>query len=509
MTAVTASFEENGNNKIGTRRWLLLGIAFLTSTLYAMTLLVVSVILPQIQGSLSATPDQIAWTVTFNILATAIVTPISGWLAGRFGARNVLLFCMGGFGISSLACGLATSLEMLVVFRILQGGLGAPLVPLPQAVVLAAFPRSQHAMATSIYGMGVVLGPVLGPVYGGYLAELHGWRSAFFMIAPMAMAIFIGIYLLIPKDTNRISTRFTWFGFLALATALTCLQLILDRGQRLDWLDSNEIVIEIVIGLLAFGIFIAHNLLVRTPLLDFRHLQNWNYVLGLLIVTVYGMLNFTPMVMLPPMLKDLGGYPEMIIGTLVSFRGVGAVIGFFIAGWMGRVDPRITISFGYILWAWTGWIMWGFNADVAALDVLIVSTVQGICVGIIWVPLTVSTFSRIDPQHFSETSAIYHLLRNLGSSIFISLSVTTVIRTQTTNYSHLREFITPFNESFLSFSALTGIDIERTSDLARLNSIITDQAQLVGFLNSFGLYTAACLIVIPLIWLIKPTTETN
>tara|TARA_B100000676_G_C17601764_1_gene592319 strand:- start:152 stop:613 length:462 start_codon:yes stop_codon:yes gene_type:complete len=153
--------------------------------------------------------------------------------------------------------------------------------------------------------------------------------------------------------------------------------------------------------------------------------------------------------------------------------------------------------------------MWGFNADVAALDVLIVSTVQGICVGIIWVPLTVSTFSRIDPQHFSETSAIYHLLRNLGSSIFISLSVTTVIRTQTTTYSHLREFITPFNESFLSFSALTGIDIERTSDLARLNSIITDQAQLVGFLNSFGLYTAACLIVIPLIWLIKPTTETN
>ena len=504
MTAATASSATPAREPIGTRRWLLLGIAFLTSTLYAMTLLVVGVILPQIQGSLSATPDQIAWTMTFNILATAIVTPISGWLAGRFGARNVMMFCMAGFGVSSLACGFATSLEMLVFFRILQGGLGAPLVPLPQAVVLAAFPKSQHAVATSIYGMGVVLGPVLGPVYGGYLAELYGWRSAFFMITPMAVAILIGIYFLIPRDKERLTTRFTWFGFMALSTALTCLQLVLDRGQRLDWLDSPEIVAEIVIGLLALGTFIAHNMLARTPLLDFRHLRNWNYVLGLLIVTVYGMLNFTPMVMLPPMLKDLGGYPETIIGTLVSFRGVGAVIGFFLAGWMGKIDPRITISFGYVLWAWTGWVMWGFNADVSALDVLIVSTVQGICVGIIWVPLTVSTFSRIEPHHFSETSAIYHLLRNIGSSIFISLSVTTVIRTQTMNYGHLREFITPFNEAFLNFSTITGVQLDRAEDLARLNAMVTDQAQLVGFLNSFGLYTAMCLVVVPLIWLIRP-----
>ena len=509
MTNLTAASKINETRPIGASRWALLFIAFVTSTVYAMTLLVVSVILPQIQGSLSATPDQIAWTMTFNILATAIMTPISGWLANRFGARNLMMFCMAGFGLSSLACGLATSLEALIIFRILQGGLGAPLVPIPQAVVLAAFPRSQHAMATSIYGMGVVIGPILGPVYGGYLAELYGWRSAFFMIAPIAAAILVGIYFLIPKDTKRITAKFTWFGFLALSTGLTCLQLILDRGQRLDWLDSFEINTEIIIGLIAIGIFFAHSKLSQTPLLDLRHLKNWNYILGLLIVTIYGMLNFTPMVMLPPMLKNLGGYPETIIGTLVSFRGVGAVLGFLIAGWMGKLDPRITLTLGHIIQAWTGWVMWNFNADVAAVDILLVSTIQGICVGIIWVPLTVSTFSRIDPHDFSETSAIYHLLRNIGSSIFISISVTTVIRSQTINYAQLGEFITPLNEAFVKFSTITGINITRDTDVAQLSAMVNEQAQLIGFLNSFGLYTATCLVALPLVLLIRPAKQLN
>jgi len=505
MTSQVASPPEAADGAaIGGRRWALLGIAFATSTLYAMTLLVVSVILPQIQGSLSATPDQISWTMTYNILATAIVTPISGWLASRFGSRNVMLFCMAGFGIVSLLCGFATSLESLVFFRILQGALGAPLVPLPQATVLSAFPKSQHPLATSIFGMGVVTGPILGPIYGGYLAEVYDWRWAFFMIAPMAGVVFIGLWALLPKDTVKQPTRFAWFGFMALSTALTCLQLILDRGQRLDWLDSIEITTEIVIGLLALGIFIAHNMLVRTPLLNFRHLTNWNYTLGLIIVTVYGMLNFTPMVMLPPMLKELGGYPESIIGTLISGRGVGAIFGFFVAGWIARYDPRIGITLGYLLQAWSGYLMWGFTADVAPYEVMITSVIQGICVGIIWVPLTVSTFSRVDSQHLGETSAVYHLLRNLGSSIFISLSVTTVIRTQTMNYSHLREFITPFNEAFLKFSSLTGIELDRAQDLAQLNAMVTDQAQMVGFLNAFGLYTVVCLAILPIVWMIKP-----
>ena len=507
MKKLISAADIDETKPIGTQRWALLFIAFTTSTIYAMTLLIVSVILPQIQGSLSATPDQISWTMTFNILATAIVTPISGWLANRFGARNLMIFCMGGFAVSSLGCGLATSLEMLIVFRILQGGLGAPLVPIPQAVVLAAFPKSQHALATSIYGMGVVIGPILGPIYGGYLAELYGWRSAFLMLAPVSITILVGIYFLIPGEANRPIAKFSWFGFFALSIGLISFQLILDRGQRLDWLNSHEINTEIIISLIAIGIFFAHSKLSRTPLLNFRHLQNWNYLLGLLIVTIYGMLNFTPMVMLPTMLKNLGGYPETIIGTLVSFRGVGAVLGFLIAGWMRKLDPRITLTFGHIIQAWTGWIMWNFNADVAASDILLISTIQGICVGIIWVPLTVVTFSRIAPNDFAETSAVYHLLRNIGSSIFISLSVTTVIRSTTISYAQLGEFISPLNEIFIKYSTIAGIDITKKTDVAQLSAMLNKQAELIGFLNSFGLYTAVCLLALPLVWMIRTDRE--
>lgn len=199
----------------------------------------------------------------------------------------------------------------------------------------------------------------------------------------------------------------------------------------------------------------------------------------------------------------LASFSSLIL-AIIRLTGAGAVIGFFLAGWMGAIDPRATMSLGYVLWAWTGWVMWGFNAEAAALDVLIVSIVQGVCVGIIWAPMTVSAFSRVEPHHFSETSAIYHLLRNIGSSVFISLSVTTVIRTQTMNYGHLREFITPFNEAFLNFSTVTGVRLDRTEDMARLNEMATDQAQLAGFLNSFGLYTAVCLAALPLIWMIRP-----
>jgi len=492
----------------GARRWWLLGVIVGTATLYSMTLLVVSVVLPQVQGTLSASPDQISWAMTYNILATAVVTPVSGWLAGRFGWRRVMLTCLAGFGISSVLCGFATSLEALVLFRILQGGLDAPLVPLTQTVTLSVFPRHQHRLATSLFGMGVVIGPIIGPIYGGYLSEIYNWRWAFFMIGPVALMAWFGLWALLPDRGRDQPVRFTWFGFLALAAALACLQLILDRGQRLDWLDSQEIVTEMVIGLLALGIFVAHSLLARTPLLDFRHLANRNYTLGLIIVLTFGMLNFTPMVMLPPMLKELGGYPDTIIGVLIAGRGMGAICGFFSSNWIGRLDPRIGVSAGFLLQAWAGWIMWGFNADVAAFDVMTTSLMQGFSIGLIWVPLTVSTFARVDTAHMAETSAVYHLLRNVGSSIFISLSVTTVIRTQTMNYGHLREFITPFNESFLGFSAVTGLDLDKLADLARLDAILTDQAQMIGFLNAFGLYTMVSLAVLPLVLLIRPPKKT-
>jgi DHA2 family multidrug resistance protein len=486
------------------RRWLLLGIVVTTQTLYSMTILVVSVVLPQMQGSLSATPDQISWAMTANILATAVVTPLSGWLSGRFGWRNIMLVSLAGFTIATVLCGQASSLESLVVYRALQGGSGAPMTPLAQAIILSTFPKREHELATSLFGMGVVIGPILGPIYGGYLSEIYDWRWAFYMIVPLAMAGWIGLWAILHDGGRQERIQFAWTGFLSLAVALACLQLILDRGQRQDWFYSNEITTETVIGVFAFAVYISHSLLARTPLLNLRFLLNRNYWLGLIIVTVYGMLNFTPMVMLPPLLKNLGGYPDSVIGILLAGRGAGGVVGFFLANWIARVDHRVGMSLGFLLQAWSGWVMTTFSMDVSMFDVMTASVAQGLAVGFIWVPLTVSTFANIETKHMAETSTMFHMLRNIGSSIFISLSVMTVVRTSASNFARLSEFVSPFNEALRDFGVSSLQSYASLAELARLNAELVDQAQLIGFLNAFGLYTMMCLLVLPAILLVKP-----
>lgn len=500
MTTAVSNMDTTADH----RRWWLLSAVVVMATLYSMTILIVSVILPQMQGSLSASPDQISWTMTFNILATAVVTPMTGWLTGRWGWRLVILTCLVGFTLATLFCGLSQNLEQLVFFRILQGGLGAPLIPLAQTVVLSSFPKHQHGVVTSIFGMGVVVGPIIGPVLGGFLSELYNWRFAFFMIVPLGVAATGMLWALLPDRGREERVGFAWTGFLGLATALACLQLILDRGQRADWFESTEILTETAIGISAFGVYILHSLLSRAPLLNLGLLVNRNYALGLIIVTVYGMLNFTPMVLLPVMLQDLGGYPESIIGLLIAGRGVGAVFGFFFANWVNRVDPRVGIAIGFLMQAWSGWHMMNFTMGVSMLDVMLASFVQGLAVGLIWVPLTVSTFARIPNNYMAETSAVYHLLRNVGSTIFISLSVTTVIRVSTRERAQLSEFINPYSDALQSFGSSATYDLSNMLDLARLSAELTDQAQMIGFLNAFGLYTFMSVVVLVPVVFIQP-----
>ena len=468
-----------------------------------MAILIVSVVLPQMQGSLSATPDQIAWVMTFNLLATAVVTPMSGWLTALFGWRRVMLYAMAGFTLATAACGFADSLGALVFYRILQGGFGAPLIPLGQAVMLSAFPRHQHSLVTSIFGMAVVVGPIIGPVFGGYLAELYDWRWAFYMMVPFSLVGFAGLWFFLHDGGKQEGVRLDWTGFLSLSICISCLQLVLDRGHRLDWFTSAEIVLEAALGLLAFYIFLPHSLTARKPFLDLRLLKDRNYALGLVIVTVYGMLNFTPMVILPAMLKDLSGYPESIIGTLLGFRGVGAVLGFFASMWMGKLDPRVGISVGFLLQTVSGWDMMGFTPDTAVSRVAINSVLQGLSVGLVWVPLTTATFSTLPREVFPESSAVYHLLRNVGSSIFISLSVLTAARMSQISYAGLTEFISPFNEVLRQPEYISSIDLGSVTSLLGLSGELGRQADMIGFIHAFGLYTCATVAVLPLVFFVR------
>jgi DHA2 family multidrug resistance protein len=484
------------------RRVMIMIAVVLGTTLYSTTLLVASAMLPQMQGSMAATADEIAWATTFNILATAIVTPMTGWLVGRFGRRRVMLYGVGGFTIVTYMCAQAQSLQMLVLWRILQGGIGAPMTPLSNATVLDCFPRRNAGLVSSLFGMSaVVLGPVIGPTVGGYLADAYSWRYAFYMIVPAGLAAWVALYFVMPKDTPGANARLDWTGFGSLSVAIGALQLVLSRGQKVDWFDSTEIIVESMIAVLAFYIFIAHSLTANRPFLNMRLLLDRNYALGLLLVFIYGMLNFTPLVLLPGLLKPYAGFPDNTIGMIIGFRGIGGTIGFFSAMFIGRLDPRIGMTMGFGLLALPGiWLM-EIDLNVTVHELLLNSFVQGLATGVVWVPLSVMTFSTLEQRFMAEGMAVFHLLRNLGSSLFISLAFAQVVRSTGANYSRLTEMVTPYNRVFEMPWAMGAWTVDTVSGLARLAKEVNRQAALIGYLNAFSVYTITALSAILIVWL--------
>jgi DHA2 family multidrug resistance protein len=485
------------------RRYLILATVVLGSMLYSTALLTTSTILPQMQGALSATQDEIAWVMTFNILATAVATPTTGWLVTRFGSKNVMVWGIFLFTTATLMCGLSQSLEALVFWRIIQGGTGAPVVPLSQTILFDTFPRRQHNMMLSLFGMTIGVGPVLGPMLGGYLADAYSWRWAFHMIVPVGFVAFVGLRLALPADTQARKIELDWTGFLALAVAMSAVQLVLARGVRLDWFESTEIIIECIIAAIAFYVFLVHCLTAKNPFLNLRLLRNRNYALGLMLVTIYGMLNFTPMVLLPPLLTGTAGYTDSLVGYVVGARGIGGCIGFLVAGFAGRLDGRVSMIVGFGLLLVAGvWLM-HIDLNVSYMDLAANAGLQGLAIGLIWVPLTTATFSTLPSSQIAEGTAVYHLLRNLGSSFFISVCVAEIVRSTGMNYAHLAELLTPFNK-ILEMRTVTGQwDVDSVHGLARLSKEITRQATLIAYLNAFGLFTTACALTLPLILLMR------
>ena len=484
-------------------QWMILGTLTLTSTLYAMSITIANIALPQLQGALGATQDQIAWTVTFNIVGTAIVTPMTGWLTLRFGQRRLMLGTIFGFAISSILCGQATTLVELVSYRIFQGAFGGPLVPLSQAIILGVFPRRLHSFSTAVWGMGVVCGPIIGPTVGGYISEAYSWRWIFYIIAPFSLLAFIGSWLYVRNTVHDKLSKLDWTGFISLSIAVTALQLMLDRGNRLDWFDSNEIVVETAVAIICFYIFTAHILTSRNPYLNPWLLKDRNYFLGFVLVFIYGMLNFTPIVLYPSMLQDLRGYPESIIGLLLAARGFGAFAGSFLVLIISKRDPRIGLALGFVAQAGSCWLLANFDINMTTAGVAWASAIQGFGVGLSWVPLTIVMFSNIDPKFVPEGTAVLHLLRNIGSSIYISLTITIVIRSTSTNYADFTNFINPFNEIFLYRGGMGFWNSETFFDLKNLSSEIERQSAMIGYINAFYFLAITGFLALPLILFVK------
>ncbi len=493
---------ENSESLSLFRQIAILIAVVLSATLYATTILIVSTVLPQMQGTLSATADEISWVMTFNILATAVVTPLTGWLVARLGSRALMIWSVAGFSLSTYFCGAATSLEALIFWRVVQGGVSAPITPLAQSVILDTFSKRRRGLAVGLFGMGVMCGAFIGPTFGGIIADHYSWRWSFYLLVPISIAAVIGLTFTLPRNMAHVHTRLDWTGFLSLSIALATAQLVLSRGQRLDWFDSQEIILETFIGALAFYFFVAHSLTAKRPFLNPKLLLNRNYAIGLILVTIYGMLNFTPMVLLPPLLKQHAGFPDAIIGYIVGSRGVGALFGFLLAMFFGQRYPRKSMFVGFTVQTLSGLWLMSINLNVGVNELLIAGLFQGLAVGMIWVPLTVVAFSTLDTKDLAETSAVYHLLRNMGSSLFISLCVTEIVRSTGSNYGHMTESVSLFNEVLSLPNVIGGWSFDTIPGLMRVSKELIRQSAMIGYLNAFAMFTFASAAAIPLTMLI-------
>ncbi|MGH1359893.1 MAG: DHA2 family efflux MFS transporter permease subunit [Burkholderiaceae bacterium] len=481
--------------------YLVLLTVSLCTMLYSMTVTVVNVALPQLQGSLSASPDQIAWVVTLNVVGTAIVTPMTGWLTAKLGQRNLLLLSVAGFAVASFLCATAQSLTPMLVYRVMQGMFGAPIVPVSQALVLSTFSPEKRAMAQGFFGMAVVAGMGVAPVIGGYIAEYYNWRAIFLLLVPVSLAAMLMTLAFIRPGKKGEDQRLDWTGFLTLSVVIACLQLMLDRGENLGWFESGEILIYCAGLVLAGYLFVVHTWTCDQPFFNRELLRDRNYAIGLVLVSFYGMLNFTPITLLPALLQGLMGYPDSLVGWLLAMRGIGMIAGFYIAGRMGSIDPRISMSIGFALIGFSGWALATVHPAVQADWIAWAGLLQGLGSGILWVPVTTAAFATLPERLLPDGAAIFHLLRNVGQSLYIALSFIVIVRFSQINYAELVQGLTLFNER-LQYGSISGLwSTDTQAGLQALNGETFRQARLIAFNNAFLLYTWTCFAVIPLVLL--------
>ncbi|HTQ37010.1 MAG TPA: MDR family MFS transporter [Steroidobacteraceae bacterium] len=466
------------------------------SIMSALDTTIANVALPHIQGSLSSTQEQMSWVLTSYIVATAIMTPLSGWLAGRTGRRRVFLASVLGFTLASALCGLATSLPAIVMARTLQGAFGAALVPMSQAVLLDINPPERHARAMSVWVMGVTLGPIIGPALGGWLTEYYSWRWVFFINLPIGILCFAGIAGFMPETTLRRS-RFDLFGFATLSIAIGALQMLLDRGQTLDWFASTEIRLEALLAGIAAWLFVVHVTTTRhAPFISPALFRDRNFITGNLFIFLVGAVLFATLALLPPLLQGLLGYPVVLTGLVTAPRGLGTLTAMIILGrLMGRLDARWLIGSGFAMTAVSVWMMTHFYLQMPDRIVIWSGLLQGLGTGFVYVPLAAITFATLPTQLRNEGTAVFSLVRNIGSSIGISAVVALLTRNTQILHSRLAEHLTPFTPGLAGTS------------LAGLDAAVSRQAAMLAYNNDFQLMLWLTLAALPLVILLRPAAR--
>jgi DHA2 family multidrug resistance protein len=467
---------------------------------------IANVALPHMQGSLSASQDQITWVLTSFIVAAAIATPLNGWLCDRFGLKRVFLVSVAGFTVASVLCGLSASLSQIVLARVLQGLFGAALVPLSQAVLLDINPREKHGSAMAVWGMGVMIGPILGPTLGGWLTDSYDWRWVFFINVPVGALAFYGIWKYIQPTAAARRMNFDTFGFITLSLAIGALQMLLDRGEQNDWFGSAETWVEAILLAMSATYFIAHTALrpAGQSFLDYRLLKNANYVTGLLFIFIVGIVLFATRALMPSMLQGLMNYPAALAGMVTAPSGLGTMVSMLLVGRLtGRVDFRILLGIGFSITAFSLWQMTHYTLVMAQGDIIWPGVIQGIGLGLVFVPLSAATFATLTPVMRAEGTAVYSLVRNIGSSIGIAVVQALLVRNTQIAHASLGAHVNYANPALQDAGVSTVYNVANGAGMTALNGEITRQASMIAYVDDYWLMMILTIAVIPLLLLVR------
>ncbi|MFH0256524.1 DHA2 family efflux MFS transporter permease subunit [Vibrio rumoiensis] len=494
------------NEKEGAKRLLITFSVMLATIMQALDTTIANVALPHMQGAMGATQDQISWVLTSYIVASAIAMPLTGFIAARIGRKRLFIYSVIGFTIASALCGAAQSLDQIILFRLLQGIFGASLVPLSQSVLLDTYPKEQHGSAMALWGVGVMVGPILGPSLGGWLTEYYNWRWVFYINIPFGALAWFGIAAYVKETAIEADRKFDLFGFTLIAFAIGSLQLFLDRGESQNWYSSMEIVIETAIAAIALYMFVVHMFTAKKPFLDPVMFADRNFIVGITVGFMMGVVLLSTMALLPPFMQSLMGYPVLDVGFLLTPRGFGTMAGMLIVGRLARkVDLRYLMVIGTLLMIFSLWEMTLFTAEISSWDIVRTGIVQGLGLGLVFVPLSTTTFSTLAPKYRTEGTALYSLIRNIGSSIGISVVTTYLAHRIQYNHATFAQYITPFSHP-LHMAAEKGMyDVSTQAGLYAIDAEVNRQAALLGYLQDYRLMMFVCVVMLPMIFLFKKT----
>jgi DHA2 family multidrug resistance protein len=487
----------------GLRRNMVTICAMTATIMQALDTTIANVALPYMQGSLSASQDQINWVLTSYIVAAAIMTAPVGWIANRFGRKRIFVACSAGFTVASVMCGLAQDINQMVLFRLLQGVFGAALVPLSQAVMLDSYALHERAKAMSIWGMGVMMGPIMGPSLGAWLTETYSWHWVFFVNIPFGIVTVAGLLIFMDETKMDTKLRFDWFGFIALAIGIGSMQLALDRGEQLGWLESNEIIVESVVAIIGFYYFFAHSFTTAKPFIQFAIFKDRNFISGCVFMAVMGLVLYSTMALSSPYLQNVIGYPILTAGLLLATRGSGTFVAMMLVGRiMKYIEARTLIISGLALMSLSLFFMTGWTDQTGVPTIVVVSIAQGFGLGLVFVPLSTVAFLTL-PNHLrTDGTSMLTLLRNVASSIGISIVIAQLTEGGRRVYAILSEHINPFNSALQMPDVRRLIDLNSDGGRAIADAVVGIQAQIIAFALDYQMVMIITLCAIPLAMMI-------